>query len=66
MLQKEVLRDDMDRPLESDVEFSRFVGAACGPAYLESKIQADSLCRCRRTSTQCDCHCGEFGISKVY
>ena len=56
----------MDRPLESDVEFSRFVGAACGPAYLESKIQADSLCRCRRTSTQCECHCGEFGISKVY
>ncbi|OAO14222.1 hypothetical protein AV274_4079, partial [Blastocystis sp. ATCC 50177/Nand II] len=46
--------------------FSRFVGAACGPAYLESKIQADSLCRCRRTSTQCECHCGEFGISKVY
>lgn len=58
--------DDMGRALESDVQFSRFVGEACGPAYLASKMQSESLCRCRRTSTQCECHCGEFGISKVY
>lgn len=60
-----MLKDGMDREVET-LEFSRFVGPACGPAYLASKMQSDSLCRCRRTSTQCECHCGEFGIAKVY
>ncbi len=61
-----MLKDDLSRVLEKDVVVDRYVKSACGPSYLASKSEMGSVCRCRRSSTQCECDCGGLGVSKVY
>ena len=62
-LRGEAVRDDMQRALPSDVAFTRRVGSFCGPAYLASLSGSADVCRCRRSSTRCECQCGDLGAA---
>ena len=60
------MQDDLQRELPENIVFNRIVDSACGPAYLASLSQEAGVCRCRRSSDQCECQCGGMGASMVY
>ena len=63
-LNKNTLEDDMNRRL-SEYSVTRPITSSCGPAYLLDNTKMD-VCRCRRTSTRCECNCGGLGASLEY
>lgn len=65
-LKKEMVKDDLQRVLPSDVQFTRIVEGACGPSYLASLSQEAGVCRCRRSVDKCECQCGDLGASMDY
>ena len=66
VVKKEAVQDDLQRELPENIVFNRIVDSACGPAYLASLSQEAGVCRCRRSSDQCECQCGGMGASMVY
>ena len=65
-LRGEAVQDDMQRALPSDVTFTRRVESPCGPAYLASLSANAGVCRCRRSSSRCECQCGNLGASMEF